>query len=358
MAGTTGCGDGVVASATPEPDPDRDDVAGPGEVGRSRRARRGQALTQGHDARTPAEIPAQGWWQVLRRVWGEATSDQVLMVAASCAFYATLALFPALSVLISLYGLLFDPSAIETQLAAVRDVLPVAVFTLVAQRLHDLVTQPAATLSGGLAVGVLIALWSASAGTKALIYALNVAYEEREKRGFVRFQLMALLFTLCGIAGVAVALALIVALPPLLQLEALGAFGRIGARLVSYLVLFGCVILGLSLLYRFAPSRREARWHWVTPGSALAAGLWLGASILFSVYVANFASYDATYGSLGAVAVLLLWFYLSALVVILGAELNAELELQTRYDTTSGHPRPMGQRGAFVADHVAVGEPG
>lgn len=357
MAGTMGCGDGAVASATPEPDPDRDDVAGAGEARRGRPARRGRALAQGHDARTPAEIPPHGWWQVLKRVWGEATSDQVLMVAASCAFYATLALFPALSVLISLYGLLFDPAAIETQLAAVRDVLPDAVFTLVAQRLHDLVAQPATALSWGLAIGVLIALWSASAGTKALIYALNVAYEEREKRGFVRFQLMALLFTLCGIAGVAVALALIVALPPLLQLETLGASGRIGARLVSYLILFGCVILGLSLLYRFAPSRREARWRWVTPGSALAAGLWLGASILFSVYVANFASYDATYGSLGAVAVLLLWFYLSALVVILGAELNAELELQTRHDTTRGSERPMGSRGAFVADHVAVSEP-
>ena len=119
-----------------------------------------------------------------------------------------------------------------------------------------------------------------------------------------------------------------------------------------------CVVVGLALLYRFAPSRREAHWHWITPGSALAAVLWLAASLLFSLYVGNFASYDAMYGSLGAVAVLMLWFYISALVVVLGAELNAELELQTRHDTTSGHPRPMGQRGAFVADHVAVGEPG
>ena len=356
MAGP-GSGSGRLASGAPEPDPDRDDVVGPGSLARSGVSRRGVALEVGHDARTPAEIPLGGWWQVLKRVWREATSDQVLMVAASCAFYATLALFPALSVLISLYGLLFDPKAIGTQLAAVQDVLPGAVFQLVSQRLHDLVSRPAAALSWGVGIGVLVALWSAAAGTKALIYALNVAYEEREKRGFVRFQLMALLFTLCGIAGVAVALALIVALPPLLQLETLGASGRIGARLVSYLVLFGCVILGLSLLYRFAPSRREARWRWVTPGSALAAGLWLGASILFSVYVANFASYDATYGSLGAVAVLLLWFYLSALVVILGAELNAELELQTRHDTTRGSERPMGSRGAFVADHVAVSEP-
>jgi membrane protein len=349
---------GRVASGAPEPDPDREDVVGPGQTARSKLARRGQTLELGHDAQTPAGIPPRGWWQVLKRVWGEATSDQVLMVAASCAFYATLALFPAMSVLISLYGLLFDPTAIERQLAAIEDVLPAAVFQLVAQRLHDLASQPAAALSWGVVIGVLIALWSASAGTKALMYALNVAYEEQEKRGLIRFNLTALFFTLCGVAGVAVSLALIVALPPVLQLETFGPLGRIAARVVSYTILMACVVIGLALLYRFAPSRREADWHWITPGSALAACLWLVASLLFSLYVSNFASYDATYGSLGAVAVLMLWFYISALVVILGAELNAELELQTRHDTTRGPTRPMGQRGAFVADHVAVGEVG
>jgi membrane protein len=345
-----------VASGAPEPEPDREDVVGPGQTARSKLARRGQALELGHDARTPVDIPPHGWWQVAKRVWGEATSDQVLMVAASCAFYATLALFPAMSVLISLYGLLFDPTAIEHQLAAVEDVLPAAVFQLVAQRLHDLVSQPAATLSWGVVIGLLIALWSASAGTKALMYALNVAYEEHEKRGLLRFNLTALFFTLCGVAGVAISLALIVALPPVLQLETFGPLGRTAARVVSYTVLMACVVIGLALLYRFAPSRREAAWHWVTPGSALAACLWLIASLLFSLYVSNFGSYDAAYGSLGAVAVLMLWFYISALVVILGAELNAELELQTRHDTTHGPARPMGQRGAFVADHVAVAE--
>ena len=163
---------------------------------------------------------------------------------------------------------------------------------------------------------------------------------------------------MCGVVGVAISLALIVALPPLLQLEILGPLGRIAARVMTYALLMACVVLGLALLYRFAPSRREAHWHWISPGSGLAACLWLVASILFSLYVSNFASYDATYGSLGAVAVLMLWFYISALVVIFGAELNAELELQTRHDTTSGPARPMGQRGAYVADHVAVTEPG
>lgn len=328
----------------------RGDVAGAGGLARD--------AGLGQEASTPGEIPPRGWWQVLGRVWRETISDQMSMAAASCAFYATLALFPAISVLISLYGLAFNPTALQYQLEVVRDVLPPAAYELVSQRLRDLVDKPATALSWGVALGLLVALWSASAGTRSLMVALNVAYEEEEKRGLIRYYLTALLFTLCGIVGVAVALGLIVGLPALLQLETLGPAGRAMARVVSYLVLLGSVVVGLALLYRYAPSRREAAWRWITPGSALAAILWLAASILFSLYVSWFGSYDATYGSLGAVAVLLLWFYLSALVVLLGAELNAELELQTRRDTTSGPERPMGRRGAFVADHVAVPDSG
>jgi membrane protein len=199
-------------------------------------------------------------------------------------------------------------------------------------------------------------LWSASAGTKALIMSLNIAYEEEEKRSLLRYNLTALFFTLCGVLGVSVALSVIVGLPALLQLDWLGGLGRVAARLVSYLLLLGFVVLGLALLYRFAPSRNEAHWHWITPGSALAAVLWLLASVLFSFYVSRLASYDATYGSLGTVVVVLFWFYISAFVVMLGAELNAELELQTKQDTTTGPERPMGERGAFVADHVAMAD--
>lgn len=348
-----------MSSDTPAPDPDRHDVLGPGEIARSERVRGRLAIdpTIGHDAAKPSQISRTGWWQVLRRVWTETSSDQTSMSAASCAFYGMLALFPGISVLISLYGLALDPSAIEQQLQAVRDLLPQAAFELVAQRLHDLASRPATTLSWGLALGVLIALWSASAGTKSLMAALNVAYEEREKRGLVRYNATALFFTLCGILGVAVALTLIVGLPAVLRLEMLGFAGRIAARVVSYVLLLGSVVVGLALLYRYAPSRRHAHWRWVTPGSLLAAVVWLIASILFSLYVSTFASYDATYGPLGAVVILLIWFYISAFVVMLGAELNAELELQTRRDTTRGPERPMGRRGAFVADHVATAEP-
>ena len=350
-----------MASATPASEPDkRDDVLGPGEIPRPVRVRGLSTVAPGagRDAASPAEIPAAGWWQVLRRVWSETISDQTSMVAASCAFYALLALFPGISVLISLYGLVLDPAAIERQLLAVRDVLPPAAFDLVAQRLHDLAARPATQLSWGLAVGVLVALWSASAGTKALMSALNLAYEETEKRGFVRFNLTALFFTLCGIAGVVVALSLIVGLPAVLRLEQVGPAGQVAARAVTYLLLVVSVVIGLALLYRYAPSRREAHWRWITPGSTVAAVAWLATSILFSLYVGRFASYDATYGPLGAVVVLLLWFYISAFVVMLGAELNAELELQTGRDTTAGPERPLGRRGAFVADHVAAAPPG
>ena len=292
----------VVASASPAPDQDRPDVLGPGEAARPEE-RRAAAVELGHEARTSRRIPPKGWGQVLKRVWSEATSDQILMVAASCAFYATLALFPAISVLISLYGLLFDPRPIEPQLAAVSDVLPAAVFELVAQRLHDLVTRPSAALSWGLAIGVLTALWSASAGTKALIYALNVAYEEQEKRGLIRFNLTALSLhpvRRCRRGDFAGAHR-----RPATAASARDAWAarpRLPPRVMSYALLLACVVLGLALLYRFAPSRREAHWHWITPGSVLAACSGSLASILFSLYVSNFASYDATYGSLGAVA--------------------------------------------------------
>ncbi|MEK0084439.1 YihY/virulence factor BrkB family protein [Benzoatithermus flavus] len=345
-----------MATDAPAPDQDREDVAGPGDLARPEVRAELIDTTLGHHATMPAEIPAKGWWQVLKRVWRETTSDRMSMMAASCAFYAMLALFPAISVLISLYGLVLDPSSVEGQLQAVRDILPAAAYDLVAQRVHDLAAKGSTTLSWGVAIGFLFALWSATAGTKALINALNIAYEEEEKRSFLRLNLVAIAMTLCGIVGVSVALSVIVGVPAALRLENLGPAAGIAVRLLSFLLLIGCVVVGLSVLYRFGPDRHEARWHWITPGSILAGVLWLLASLLFSFYVGHFASYDVTYGSLGAVVIVLMWFYISAFVVMLGAELNAELELQTKQDTTTGPARPMGQRGAYVADHVAVAE--
>lgn len=329
----------------------RTDVLAADEVGRFS----ARDLAQGRHAAHPGEIPAQGWWAVLLRVMREAISDEVGMAAASCGFYAMLALFPAISVAISLYGLIADPVAIEAQLEGLRDVVPAATFQLISDRVHDLAAAGPTRLSWGLGLSLLVALWSAMNGTKAILGAMNVAYEEREERSFAQLNLVAFLFTLGGILGVILALAVIVVVPAALPFTWLGPLAAVAVRTCSFVLLFGFVVLGLALLYRFGPSRATARWRWITPGSLLAAALWLAASLAFSFYVSNFASYDAAYGTLGGVVVALLWFYISAYAVTLGAELNAELELQTRRDTTTAPAQPMGTRGAFVADHVAAG---
>jgi membrane protein len=310
---------------------------------------------QGRHAGRPSEIPPRGWRAVFRRVAREAISDEVGMAAASCGFYAMLALFPAISVAISLYGLVADPVAIEGQLEGLRGVLPASTYQMITARVHDLAAAGPTKLSWGLVLSLLVALWSAMNGTKAIISALNVAYEEREQRSFPRLNFVPFLFTLGGIFGVGLALTVIVVVPAALSFTWLGPLASIAVRVCSFGLLLGFVVLALALLYRFGPSRAEAKWRWITPGSLLSAGLWLAASLAFSFYVSNFGSYDAAYGTLGGVVVALLWFYISAYAVILGAELNAELELQTRRDTTTDPVQPMGERGAFVADHVAVG---
>jgi membrane protein len=312
-----------------------------------------EAQAAGRQASSPTEIPWRGWRAVLGRTFREIISDRISLVAAGCAFYAVLALFPAISMLISVYGLVFDRASVEPQLQVLRDFLPSAGFTLIADRVHVLVTQAPATLGFSLLVSTLITLWSSATGTKSILSALNMAYEEAETRSFIRFQLTAFAFTIGAILSAVVGLAFLVFLPAGLTFLGATANHKWLIQLVSLLVLVGFVMLGLSLLYRYGPSRHQAKWHWVTPGSAIATLLWLIASAAFSFYVGHFASYDATYGPLGAVIAVMMWFWVTAYVVLLGAELNAELELQTARDSTSGPPKPLGRRGAYVADHVA-----
>jgi membrane protein len=328
----------------------RDDVLGPEDV--TRFSAEDRAL--GRHAAKPTEIPARGWLAVLKRVGREAISDEAGTAAASCGFYALLALFPTLSVAISLFGLVADPASVEGQLEAIQDVLPPSTYELISARVHDLAAAGPTKLSSGLLISLLVATWSAMSGVKAIINALNVAYEERETRSFLRLNGVAFLFMLGGTVSTLLALAVIVALPAALAFSWLGPLASAAVRIFSFVLLLVFVVLGLAMLYRFAPSRSQAKWRWITPGSLLAAGLWLIASLAFSFYVSNFGSYDAAYGTLGGVVVALLWFYISAFAVILGAELNAELELQTRRDTTTGPVRPMGRRRAFVADHIAT----
>jgi len=311
------------------------------------------AAEKGRWADHPAQMPWRGWKAVLVRTFHEMISDRIGLVAAGCAFWATLALFPAISMLITIYGLVFDPVSVEPQLAVMSQLLPAAAFTLIADRVHELVAQSSHTLTVRLAISVAVTLWSAATGTKAMLSALNMAYEEQEQRSFLVFQAVALLMTLGGIVAAVLGLAILVLLPTVIGFIGLAAHIKGLITIAGWVVLVIFVMVALALLYRFGPSRRPAKWHWVTPGSLAATLLWLAASALFSVYVGRFASYSATYGPLATVAGVMMWFWVSVYAVLLGAELNAELELQTIRDTTPGPPKPMGHRGAFVADHVA-----
>lgn len=312
------------------------------------------AAELGRLAETPADIPWRGWRAVLRRTMWEMLTDRVALVAAGCAFYGTLALFPVLSMLISFYGLLFDPVTVEPQLETLRDLVPPAAYGLIADRVHMLVSRPAGGMHLGLVLSILFALWSCITGTKSMLGALNVAYEERETRSVLRYQVTAFLITVGAIISATVGLALLLGLPAVLGFLGVSWHNNMLLRGASLLTLLVFVMAGLSILYRYGPARETPRWQWVTPGSMLATFLWFVASVLFSFYVSRIASYDLTYGPLGAVVGIMMWFYVTVYVVLLGAELNAELELQTVRDSTDGPPRPLGARGAYVADHVAA----
>ena len=340
----------------PEPHPDlppyREDAAGPGpEIQRVLRAP--DAIALGRLANSPREIPWPGWRAVIRRTFWEMLTDRVSLVAAGCAFYGTLALFPAMSMLISLYGLLFDPATVEPQLALLRDLLPPSAFTMISDRIHMLVTRPPTTLGLGLVISTSVALWSSASGVKSIITALNLAYEESEQRSFLRYQATAFTITGLAILSAVFGLMVLVGLPAAFGFLGLPASQTFWIRLSSFGLLLLGVLIGLSLLYRFGPCRSSARWHWVTPGSLVATVLWIAASALFSWYVGTFSTYDAMYGPLGTVVAFMMWLFVTVYVVLLGAELNAELELQTVRDSTHGAPKPFGRRGAYVADHVA-----
>jgi membrane protein len=312
----------------------------------------------GRDATRPYHIPLKGWWQVAQRVWTEASRDNLTVVAAGCAFYALFAIFPALSALISLYGLTTDPATVESQFSMFSSVLPTEAYDIVIQQIRHLAASSNRALGWSFGLSIGLALWSVMSLTQANFAALNIAYEEEERRSFLRFYLSAFLFALAGIIGGAVMLLAIVYVPILFAYAGyLEGYERLVAiarwPLMAFLVLFL-----LAALYRYGPCRQRPKWSWVSVGSLFATAIWLLASAGFSFYVAHFAQYDRIYGSLGAVIVLLFWLYLTFYIILLGAEINAELELQTAKDTTRGRPRPSGRRGAFVADHVAGGPGG
>lgn len=306
---------------------------------------------RGRSADRPTAIPGRGWLDILLRLRREIVEDNLLLYASSFAFYSFLALFPALAALLSLYGLFVNPSGVERMLDAGAGLLPDAALKLLRQQVRALAGYSARGLGVSLFVSLVITLWAATNGVKALMAGLNTAYEQRETRGILRFNGTALGLAALGVVFVSVALTFIAAVPAFFTwLELLPAKRMVGW--VRWPVLTAAMVLALAVIYRFGPCRRQARWRWVSGGAVLATLLWISVSILFSLYVANLGTYDRAYGTLGAIVVLLLWFYLSALVVLIGAEFNSEVERQTGVDTTVGKPKPLGRRGAAVADSV------
>jgi membrane protein len=303
----------------------------------------------------PYHIPLKGWWQVAQRVWNEASRDNLSVISAGCAFYALFAIFPALSALIALYGLMIDPATIENRFSILSSVLPKEAYDIVIDQVRILAATSNRTLGWSFGVSLALSIWSVMSLMQAIFAALNIAYEEEEKRSFFRFYFSAFVFALAGIVGGAVMLLAIVYVPILFAYAGyLEGYEKIIA-IARWPIMALLVLFLLAALYRYGPCRPSPKWSWVSAGSLFATALWLLASAGFSYYVAHFAQYDKFYGSLGAAIVLLFWLYLTFYIVLLGAEINAELELQTAQDTTQGAARPAGQRGAFVADHVAGG---
>jgi membrane protein len=305
----------------------------------------------GEYAARPLDVPMRGWGQIVRRVARELSADRLSLVAAGVSFYGLLAIFPAIAAFVTLYGLIADPASVGRQLEPLRELVPAAAYDILAGQLHAVASGRQASLSFGLLLSLALTLWSAMAGIKTMIVALNIAYEEEERRSFVRLNLLALLFTVGGMVFMMLSLFAIAAVPAIVGFLAIPEPLAALLLWVRWLVMALLAVVALMLIYRFGPSRRPARWRWVLPGAVLASVLLVAGSVAFSFYVANFADYNATFGSLGAVVILLMWFFLSGYAVALGAELNAELERQTQRDTTTGPPKPAGRRGAYVADH-------
>jgi len=309
---------------------------------------------RGRGARYPWEIPWAGWKDILWRTYAEVSEDRLLAVAAGVVFYGLLALFPAISAFVSIYGLFADPATVDGTVNLLAEIIPADALGPVEEQVQRVASAGSGSLSFAFLLSLALALWSTNAGMKAIIDALNVAYGERERRGFIRLTLISFALTIGLILAGLAAIAAIVVFP--LATSFLGV-ETLAAALVQWLrwpFLLLALLLGLAVLYRFGPNRTEPRWQWVSVGSVVAAVLWLAGSAALSLYLSRFADYGATYGSLAAGIGLMMWLWLSAIVILLGAELNAEIEHQTARDSTVGPEKPIGARGATMADTVGA----
>tara|TARA_R110002072_G_scaffold48525_6_gene132772 strand:+ start:2717 stop:3727 length:1011 start_codon:yes stop_codon:yes gene_type:complete len=304
-------------------------------------------------AKSPTKIGLRAWGQIALRVWKANGTDNLSVNAAGVAFYNMLAIFPAFTAFVMLYGLIADAADVQVYFVSMRNLIPNDAWILLNDQLTELAAQNNSSLGWGLVFSLTLAIWSSGAGIRALMSTLNVVYGEREKRSVAVFLGTAICLTLGGLFVALLSLLFIVGTPLALQFFLLKESVEIVLDVIVWVVLAGMMMIGLAVLFRFGPSRRDAKLRWLSVGSVAATLVWVLASIGFSFFVRNFGNYQETYGAAGAVIVLLMWFWVTAYIVLIGAELNAQMELQTRHDTTEGPSRPMGERGAYVADNVA-----
>jgi membrane protein len=305
----------------------------------------------------PFQIPWNGWKDILWRSYVRTGEDRLLATAAGVVFFGLLAVFPAITALVSCYGLVANPSTIGANLQTLALMLPEGSFQIVQDQIARVLMKGNTALGATFLFGLGLAIWSANAGVKAVIDALNVVYEEREKRGFFRLNLLSLAFTTGGIAALLLMVSAVVAVPLALDHVGLAPHSQLIISLMRWPLLLAILLIALALLYRFGPSRRPARWQWLSVGTLAAALLWIAGSSLLSWYLSNFGNYSATYGSLGAAIGLMIWMWMSAIIVLCGAELNSEIEHQTLLDSTVGRPKPLGSRGAVMADTLGPAVP-
>lgn len=311
-----------------------------------------QPRQRGRMADEPGQMTWLGWKDILLRTFNEMGDDRLLSVAAAVAFYALLALVPMLSVLVSLYGLVADPNAIAGQLAPFLNLMPPVAQELIIEQSVRLASKSNSSLSMALFASLLLAGWSANAAVKAMFEALNIIYDETEKRSFIWYNMVTLFTTLSAAAVGVLALTVIAVIPAILAFFPFQETAELLVRILRWPALFAVAVLAIATLYRIGPSRRPPKWRWVMPGAVLSAALWALASFGFSYYVTRLGDYSATYGSLATVVIFMTWLWLSATIVLLGGELNSELEHQTAQDTTRGLPKPIGMRGARMADNI------
>lgn len=302
-------------------------------------------------AARPREYTTRQWWIIIKAVWREIGEDNVSIVAAGVAFFTMLAIFPLITACLSIYGMFADPVEVQNQFGIMARVLPPEAFAILSNQVQSVAAAPLTGLKIGVALGLLIALWSAGAGIRAIMRAMNIAYGETEKRGFAQFYALAASLTLSVTLFLWLALAVIIGVPALLSFINLDGLNLYVAKIMPWFLIVSLFAFSTTVLYRIGPSRRAAKFRWVMPGVIFATLSWVIISVIFSKYVADFGTYNKTYGGLSAAIILLVWFWLTTFVVIVGAELNAELERHTSVDTTRGKDRPIGERGAAMADY-------